>query len=246
MAAVLACGPGALLSHLSGAAHWGILPNRSLIEVSRRRSGGHRLSGIRIHRPRHIDETEYASFERIPVTTVARTLVDIAPVVTTRKLEQALAAAERASLVNWQELEAAVDRARWRRGYARLRDVMSRADPRVVHTASEAERLLLEICGSDPDIPPPSNNVVVGGRVVDFVWIEQRLIAETDGRTFHSDAFSFEDDRERDGGMLEDGYRTVRFTYRMLSTQPEKVAGRLRKLLANSPVQFRGERHRGE
>lgn len=232
MGAVLACGEGAVLSHRSAAALWNMLPTVTFAEVSRRRSGHHRIAGIRIHRPRSMHPSEMTVHERIPVTTVARTLVDLAACLSIRRLERALAAADTQNLLRWSELEQAVDRARFRRGYSNLAEIMVRADPRVVHAASETERLLYALCISDPEIPRPEMNTMIEGRIVDFVWKKQRLIAETDGRGYHSDPFTFEDDRDRDGAMLEAGYRTVRITYRMVSERPADVARRLKRLLA--------------
>jgi very-short-patch-repair endonuclease len=231
MAAVLACRPGSLLSHRSAAVLRGLLRTSSpLIDVS---VIGHQLKpGVRVHRMRQFHDHDRDSVDGIPVTSVARTLLDLAEVVPDR-LERAVEEAERLALFDLGELEALMDRSRGRRGLRVLKAALRTYRDRPF-TRSELERMLSEICRA-ADLPIPAFNVWIAGHEVDAVWHDHRVVVELDGYEFHRTRAAFERDRRRDADLLLAGYRTVRFTPRRLWDEAAEVASVLRELLGVTP-----------
>jgi hypothetical protein len=229
LAAVLACGAGAMLSHRSAAALWGLLPTaRRLVDVSSGRSR-RGARGIALHRVRRLDPADRAEHDGIPVTSVARTLLDLAEVVPPRLLERAFEEAERLSLLDRTAIVATCDRGVGRRGVTALRALVTAHRPPAALVRSELERRFVELC-RDADLPFPAMNVVVAGLEVDAVWPDQRLVVELDGHAFHRTAAAFERDRERDATLALAGFRVVRITYRRLHSEPATVAGIVRAL----------------
>jgi very-short-patch-repair endonuclease len=231
LAAVLACGNGAVLSHRAAAALWGLRPSKSrLIDVTvPTRSGRQRRRGIVVHRSA-LPSAEVTRRRGIPVTTLARTLLDLAEVVTRRALERATDEAERLDLLDLDALDAVIGRNPGRVGAARLRKLRESHLVGSTITKSELEELFLELCRSH-SLPSPAVNQRVGPYVVDFLWEEQRLIVETDGRATHGTRAAFERDRARDAHLTAAGYRVVRFTYRQVAHEPDTVARLLSSLL---------------
>lgn len=186
-AAVLACAPRAALSHTSAAAVFGLLPypahtGPQHVTVIGRNPGP--KPGIRIHRVRSCDEQDLTTVRRIPMTSAARTLVDIASAVPANQLEQAVAEAMARRLVTTTHLFTALDRNRHRPGAARLRAVLEQEE-RPALTRSQAERRLLDLV-RQAGLPPPELNARVGGFEVDFVWRREKLVVEVDGFQYHS------------------------------------------------------------
>ena len=230
MAAVLACGPDAVLSHRDAAALWGLRPSaRAAIDVTvhgKRRDGQH---GITIHRTRSLPEDERTVREGIPVTTVGRTLLDLAEVVDSRQLERACEAAERLRLFDLQEIEKLVRRHHGRRGLAAVRKVLGDIDEPPA-TRSELERRFLDLCG-EAGLPPPRVNTQVAGFEVDVAWPEARLVVELDGHEFHRTRAAFERDRARDAAALQvAGHHVLRVTDRRLRREPAAVIDDVRAL----------------
>ena len=225
MAAVLACGSGALLSHRSAAAHLGLLPSaRSSIDVTveRNRRGGR---GIIVHRTRRIDAADRAVQDGIPVTSVMRTLVDLADVVSRRQLQQAV---ERAELRGAFDLRSLPD-LRGRRGRGILESLLDAyRDP--PPTRSELERRFVEFYRR-AGLPAPAMNVVVAGYLVDAAWHGQRLVVELDSYAHHGTRTAFEEDRRRDAALQLAGYRVLRVTHRRLEAEPAGVSRSIRALL---------------
>ncbi|MDQ3647891.1 MAG: endonuclease domain-containing protein [Actinomycetota bacterium] len=231
MAAVLACGEGAALSHASAAALWGIRPpGVRWIEVTvpgRARRRGR--PGILVHRAA-LAASEVISRERIPVTTVARTLVDLAGDVSRRELERAFDEAERMGLLDLDALEATRLASPGRRGAANLRKVMASHRPGSTLTRSPLEEAFLALCATH-GLPRPEANLRVGCDTVDFLWRDARLIVETDGAGSHRTRYAFEEDRARDVRLTVAGYRVLRFTYRHVNEEPAAVVAAVRALL---------------
>lgn len=230
MAAVLACGPGALLSHLSAAALWAIRPStRAIVDVTAARSR-HGHSGIAVHRSRSLHPEDSALCEGIPVTSIARTLLDLAEVVSRQDLARAVEATERLRLFDLGAIERLLARSGGRRGIKPLRAVLReyRAAP---FTRSGLELEFLAVCEAH-GLPRPETNVLVEGFEVDAVWREQRLVVELDSRAFHDTAAAFERDRLRDAALLLAGYRVLRITWGRLHSEPAVVADTVRRLLA--------------
>lgn len=229
-AAILACGRNALLSHRSGGAHWGMLqtsPSVVDVTVPGRARAGQR--GIRLHSVRRLDARDRILHEGIPVTTVARTLLDLAEVLPPPELKRAAEAAERMGLFNGRAIDELCGRSPGRRGLRPLRSLLNEGSIEPA-TRSELESRFLDLCRSS-ELPRPRVNVWIAGLEVDFLWPEQRLVVELDGYAYHRTRAAFERDRERDATLKVAGYEVLRITHRRLSDKPGVVADQLRRLL---------------
>lgn len=213
MAAVLAVGHDAAVSHRSAAALWEILPPTSEpVDVTVTRGHPRDRRGIRVHRTRTLSRSLNAG---VPVTTPLRTLVDLAAAsVDARELERAVEEAQVRRLVTRRDLEAQGNR------------FASALDHEPSLTRSEAERRLLALIRA-ARLPPPRTNVRVAGYEVDFMWPEHGLVVEVDGFAFHSTRAAFERDRARDRALLAAGYVVLRITWRQLVREPELVVAEL-------------------
>lgn len=230
-AALLACGDGAVLSHRTAADLWGIRhSNQRIVDVTVASRGGRtRRPGIRVHRM-PLPRRETTRLKQLSVTTPARTLLDLAAVLTPRALERAIDEAERLGLFQAGAIEAVLEANRCRPGRATLAAVFAVHRPGSTRTRSGLEERFLALCRSHA-IPQPEVNVPLGPFIADFLWRAQRLIVETDGRATHGTAAAFERDRARDAHLMTAGYRVVRYTNRRLSRQPAEVVQELRALL---------------
>ena len=223
MAAVLASGPGAALSHRSAAVLWDLLPSQAdepihVTAPTRQRAP----AGVRLH----VSLTsEFVHHNAIAVTTPARTLLDLAATASSTELARALERARLMRLVSDADLQR---RSHHRRGSRALCDLLAREPS---FTRSEAERRLLSLLRR-ARLPQPHTNIRVAGHEVDALWPHQRLIVEVDGFAFHSSREAFERDRARDADLQAHGYRVVRVTWRELTTRPEELAARLGAALA--------------
>jgi hypothetical protein len=233
LGAVLACGPSSVLSHRSAAALWDLLvTGGSLVDVSARRSRTRR-PGIAIHRGQ-LHTEDRACHEGIPVTSVARTLVDIAKLVSRRQLERAVEKAEILGLFDLAAVDALIARNPRRPGLPTLRAVLGDyLEP--AFTRSELERRFLDLCRAG-GLPPPSANVFIAGFEVDAAWPDSRLVVELDGHEFHRTRAAFERDRVRDAALQVAGYRVLRITHRRLHKEPEALIAQVRTLLASGPA----------
>jgi very-short-patch-repair endonuclease len=228
MAAVLASGPGALLSHWSAAALWRIMPERSrAVDVMTPGRCPRTRPGIRIHRVIALDPRDDRVRHRIPVTAPARTLLDLAAIARPSELEQAFAEAQAQRIVRATAIASTLGRYPRHRGRRAL-DELVRGRPAL--TRSEAERRLLELVRR-ARLPEPETAVSIGPYEVDFLWRAERLVIEVDGFQFHSSRASFERDRMRDAELQSRGYRVVRITWRQHDSEPEAVLVRIVRLL---------------
>jgi Protein of unknown function (DUF559) len=232
MAAVLACGAGALLSHRSAAARWGIAPSGSeRIEVTttaRGRSGPDRVT---VHRSRALHPEDRAVRDGIPVTSVARTLLDLAEVVGPLRLERAFEAAERLRLLDLAAVQRLLERSRGRRGVRPLNALVAEySGGEVPDTRSPLEDRFLAFCRAY-GLPPPAVNVAVAGFDVDAWWPGSRLAVELDSYTYHGTRAAFERDRARDAALQLAGYRVLRVTDRRLSKERGELATTIRSLV---------------
>lgn len=212
MAAVLAYGATAVLSHRSAAALRDLRPSvRASIDVSVPRRSGRSRPGIDLHKTTTLRAEDVTIIEGIPCTTVARTLLDLADVVGRRELGRAVEQAELLRLLDVRALEALLVRAGGRRRAGVLREVLiAAAEPAL--TASELEERFLSLCDGT-GLPRPEVNVpipVAGGHVTpDFLWRAERLVVETDGHAFHGHRRAFERDRHRDQLLMLAGHQVV-------------------------------------
>jgi len=214
MAAVLAFwatpedgNPNAALSHRSAATLWGLLPPAGgAVDVSLlSRNGRGKRRGIAVHRPRSLEPGEIAWRRGIPVTSPARTLADLRSVVAARELRRAIRQADFLGLPIGS-------------------DVVSDK------TRSELERRFLWLCRRHR-LPAPAVNLRVGPLTVDFCWLEEKLIVETDGYRSHRGRTAFEDDRERDLMLRALGYDVQHLSYRQVFDESARVAAILRSAI---------------
>jgi very-short-patch-repair endonuclease len=227
MAAVLAGGDGTVLSHRSAAALWGLMRATTPIEITAPR--GRRRPSIVVHES-GVAPAERTARARIPVTTVARTLFDLAEVVDERRHERAWEEADRLGLLKIAAVEDVCERGHGRHALPAIRRLIEAARlPETVR--SPLEERFLEFC-REHELPPPQTNVLILGKEVDAYWPDAALVVESDGWTFHGHRAAFERDRSRDAAMQAQGYRVLRVTDRRLKHEPNELAVELRALLA--------------
>lgn len=229
MAAVLACGEGAVLSHRSAAALWGLARFAAgPIDVTAAR--GRRRLGITVHEGSLVG-VELTRIAAIPVTSLARTLFDLAEVLDEEQLRNAFEEADRMRLLRVRELEAVCERGHGRKALRPVRRLLE--DLRYpADTQSPLEDRVLDLC-REYDIPHPVTGAVVLGREVDAFWPDQKLMVEADSWEYHGNRAAFERDRERDATMQVEGYRVIRLTHRRLDGEPATVANQIRRMLSS-------------
>jgi very-short-patch-repair endonuclease len=215
MAAVLAAGPGAVLSHASAATAWDLRrTGGGAIDVSvATRAGRERRAGIRLHRSVTLTPVDMTTHRGIPITTPARTIIDLAKTLQGRPLEQLVDLADQRGLVDFDDLRSADP--------ASLKAVLRNYAPAA--TRSEMEERFLRLC-DDHGIPRPETNSIIEGIEVDFVWHDRRLIVEVDGYASHRSPSAFERDRERDVTLTTRGWRVLRFTWAKIMRRAGWVA----------------------
>jgi len=229
MAAVLVCGPGAVLSHGSAARLWGFRGSRGPIEVTRR-SGGARHPGIRLHQTRLLEPAEVTEEAGIPVTSIERAILDMAARLDDRQLERALVAADRSGRLSWPALARLLERRRGRRGAGRLLRIAGAVDPQAVEARSGPEVDFLALCRQER-LPTPAVNVLVAGHLVDFLWAGERVVVEIDSYAYHGDRSAFERDHETDVDLIAAGYEVHHITDHMLSRDPRPFLANIRRAL---------------
>lgn len=233
LAAVLALGPGAALSHRDAAALHGLRPsNRPRIDVTTTRRGLKPHPGIDIHRTAVLTARDVTTIDAVPATTVARTLVDLAHVVPREHLAKALREADRLRTADVHEIEDAMRRTRTRKGpgHAALKAVLEEHrlhGTQLTRSALEDRFLrLVEAHG----LPRPRTNVHLEGMEVDAHW-PPRLVVELDGWARHKDRRAFQHDREKANALTTAGFTVLRFTHDDVVRRPAETALRIRALL---------------
>lgn len=232
MAAVLSCGPSALLSHRSAAALWGLVPSTLSLDVTIPSSVFRRHHGIRVHRRSWLGTENRCRVAGIPVTDMVSTLIDLAACVTTAQVERAVNEADRLDLIDPEALRAAIDPLPRRPGLARLRTLLDRH----TYTDSGLERRFLSLARS-AGLPAPKTQAWVNGFRVDFFWDQLGLVVETDGLRYHRTPAQQTNDRRRDQAHAAAGLTTLRFAEAQVRFEPRRVratlvavADRLRKV----------------
>lgn len=229
MAAVLACGEGAALSHRSAAALWALAPRSGpavgtggpidvIVPFDRRPT---RRAGIRIHRSRSLRPGSTVRRNGIPVTNPARTIAD---------MRRSASPSEMRSMVRKAE----------------VLGLRTGLEPRAEPTRSDLEDLFLEFC-QRYGFPAPEVNRMIGELEVDFTWPALKVAVETDSYTFHRGAQAYENDHERDLDLRAAGYDVVRLTWRQLTRKPDRCAAAVEKAFraadrAREPALRRGRR----
>jgi hypothetical protein len=229
LAAVKACGPGAVLSHFSAAALWGFVPwDGRCPEVTVRGAGTRQHAGIRVHRTTRLERRDLARREGVPITAPARTVVDIASLLDRRALRRAVREAQSIGRVTLHLLVEAIHRLGPCPGVRELGHILS-TGPAPTRSVLEDEVLDLILRGglAHPDVNVPLH---VAGRTVvpDFRWPEQRLIVEADGAAWHDTRLAREDDAERQALLEAHGEHVLRVTWAQAVSQPRETLARLR------------------
>jgi very-short-patch-repair endonuclease len=228
MAAVLACGEAAVLSHRPAGAAWGICTSSGRPEVTVPRQRRSR-SGIVLHRGR-LPADETTVLDDIPITTVPRTLLDLAGTLSQRQLERAINEAEIKRLWDELSLHDLLRRYPRRMGSRNLRAALRRHSEGAAATKSDLEELFIAFA-EGAGLPRPQTNVYVEGIEVDCVWRAQRVIIEVDSWEIHRTRAAFERDREKSRILQAAGWRCVPITYLQLKHASSDVARDVRRLL---------------
>jgi very-short-patch-repair endonuclease len=233
MSAVLAVGEDAVLSHNAAAAHLGIrYPADPGIEVTSPRRV-RAPSGVSVHW-RVLPPDEVTMLRAIPVTTVPRTLLDLATVLDKRQVERAIEEADRRRLDDPLSLIDLVERYPGRRGTGVIKGILDESRIGSTFTRSELEEHFLAFLKTH-SLPSPELNLAIEMRgssiEADCVWRRQRVIVELDGHASHATAAAYERDRARDRALHAAGWRVVRITWRQLHRDGNRVAADLRSLL---------------
>lgn len=232
IAAVLACGEGAVLSHRSAARLWRLLPPAAeTVDVTSARSQARR-QGIACHRlPMHGDE--WVVEDGIPVTSPFRTIFDLAASVPARELERAFHEAEARRVTDRVSLPMLLERYPGRRGSRNLRALLGSKAP-VMITRNDFEEAFLALVDAHGFLRPRMNApYAIRGRFfeIDALWEEQRLAVELDSREIHGTVKRFESDRLRDRILVAEGWRTMRITWQQLQKEPQEIVKDLRLAL---------------
>jgi very-short-patch-repair endonuclease len=228
---VLACGPGAVLSHRSAAALWELLASsRERVDVTVPGRGGRASrERIHLHRSRRLDPADVTERDGIPITMPAKTLVDIDAVVPERLVEKALEQAYIRRLLAPGPLEVALERSTGRktRALRRLLVIESRIS---TITRSELEERFLALVRRG-GLPEPEVNAPLHGYEVDFLWRQQRRVIEVDGHAYHSTRQATTRDRRKDDDLGAAGFGVTRFTADQILYDPSDTLERTRRAL---------------
>lgn len=229
MAAVLCAGPGAALSHASAAALWEIRPSAaSRTDVTvRDHNGRAKRPRVRIHRATELRPGEVTEHHGIPVTSPARTLLDLASSLPRRGLERALEQTDILELFDLRAVQRAIDAHRGRRGARALMAALETHQPGTNVTRSVLEDHFLALCAAQ-GLERPQTNKRVCGLEVDFYFPTKRVVVEVDGYRYHHTRRAFERDRERDAILATAGLQTLRFSHRQVVDRPQAVAAAIR------------------
>jgi hypothetical protein len=233
LAACRACGRDAVLSHRSAAAAWGLMAaGRARIDVTVPRSSlprGH--DGVRAHRSRIVEATRLGP---IPLTTVALTLLDLAPSMTPRALEELISQADLLRIYDGRAVRATLDAHSRRPGAPKLRALLDRLHGSgAARVRSKLETRFLELCDAH-GLPAPQANTIINGHEVDFHWPGTRIVVETDGWQHHRMPLRREADHGKRLELEAAGYRVIPLTWRQVTETPGPTAARLRCILAGA------------
>jgi hypothetical protein len=226
-AAVLACGPGAALSHQAALALWGLGPWPSTMHVTV--PSDRRPKGIKVHRPKGLIGRDFRKHLEIRVTSPARALLECAPVLTDKAVKRAYNDGRRSPQARLRPHHIAdvIERFPHHAGAKRLRPLLAvKGGP----TRSEWEDEFPAFCKRF-GLPKPIMSTTVAGHEVDALFPNEKLIIELDSWLFHRDRDVFESDRDRDADNLAAGHHTVRITWERLKERPAREADRLHQII---------------
>lgn len=231
MAAALACGDDAVLSHRAASALWDLSQTPAgAIDVTAPGHSRRRIPGVRFHGARTLHPDDRTTIDGIPVTALPRTMLDQATDLNSQRVRTLLEQAQRRDLVNLVAFDALLARSPGHHGAGKLRAALSELQDEAPWTQSELERRFLEFLRAR-HLPEPHTNVPMDGILADCFWPEHNLVAELDGYRFHRDRRTFESDREKGIVHARAGRRAIQITQRMLTRQAQKLEGDLGALL---------------
>jgi very-short-patch-repair endonuclease len=231
MAAVLACGAGALLSHKSAGSLWGLLATaQAKVDVTIPGTSRDPYPGIRRHRTRHLDPEDIAVVDGIPITSLARTIVDLASVLRPQRCLEVIEEADRLEILDFAGLQRAIDRRPNVKGVAHVGHII-REYTEAPDIKSQLERDFLALI-TKAGLPKPQLNTKVAGLTVDVYWPRWRLVVELDSRAYHLNPRQFENDRLRDAKVQRLDLRVLRVTRRRLRTDPAAIIEDIHALAA--------------
>lgn len=221
-AALLAIRPNPLLSHITAAAHQDLMRAGGIVHVSISTRVQRDLSGVIVHRPRRIDPEDIVRIDGMPMTSVPRTLLDLAQILPTSRLEKAVDAADRREVLDLTAVRGVMDRYCGHRGTRNLRRVLDGyvSTPDAEEGIEREFQLLMD----ELEILPPLRNVIVEGWLVDCWWPDARLVVELDSKGWHKTWRDHERDRKRDADLLRAGIASLRITYARLMSERLEVA----------------------
>jgi very-short-patch-repair endonuclease len=232
MAAVLACGDDAVLSHRSAGALYEICEERNeVIEISVRGTSEPRRDGLRVRTRPALSSQEVGTLNRIPITSPVRTMIDLATELPRPRLERAVNEADKREVIDTEVLRDALDERAGEQGVRPLRTLLDRET--FVLSDEELERLFRPIAFSS-GLPLPKTKEMVNGYEVDFFWPGLGLVVETDGRRYHRTPLAQARDIERDQTHAASGLTPLRFTHHQVRYRPERV----RRLLAETAARL--------
>jgi hypothetical protein len=208
LAAVLACGQGAAVSHGDAAAVHGLQAAGTRRHVTVTRNGPHSRGDLVVHRVRRLAPEDVMEVERIPVTTVARTALDMAEVLSPHGLASLLERMELLRVFDLAELRATMARNPGRRGLKQLAESLRPLADAPEGDDAGLQREFLRLC-QRIGLPEPEQQVVIGPYTVDFLWRDAGLVVETDGREYHATRAAFHRDRRRDVDLATRGLRVL-------------------------------------
>ncbi len=235
--ALLACGPDAVLSHRSAAGLWGILPHPATIvqlTLPGQRGRKRRGEGIRTHRAL-VPRSERTRRHGLPVTSLARTLLDVAATESRRTVEQALDGADTQRVLDLRAIDAIAPPGSTRPGARHLRTVLAEHHPGTTITKSDLEEAMLAICRRHA-LPRPAFNAYVEGWEIDVVWRAHRLAVEVQSTRFHATSQRIARDAEKEADLMAAGWRVLHVADLHVVHEPEAVARRIIALLGRMPV----------
>jgi predicted transcriptional regulator of viral defense system len=229
VAALLLAGPGGVLSHATAAWWWGLAAASPTVIDLTTEARARSVSDVKIHRRRRFESTRH---RRLPVTTVAQTILDLAAAAPLAHVRRVLAEADYRRLLDLDAILAVAGQGR--PGSATLRTALARHQPRLALTRSQLEERFLCLC-EDAGLPTPEVNAGVSRMSIDFLWREQKLAVEVDGYDGHRSNAQLERDRRRELWLRANGYTVIRYTADQVANEAALVVADLRRLLLSRP-----------
>ena len=234
LAAVIACGDGAVLSHRHGAMLWDMrITDRASVDVTVPGSARRQHDGITVHRTRSLHLDDLTVIDHIPVTSAEQTLLDLAEVLPPHQLQRAYEQAEKLRIIDHAKLRALVERSNGRRGLKHLLPLLDYDPTPATEAWSELERLFHDLV-RESGLPPYQRNVVVDGdpSPVDAYWPEARLVVELQSWEFHSGKGAFERDHEKRARLMAAGHAVLPLTHGQVTGERAESVATIEALLS--------------